>query len=139
MLVLGDPAVAGSITAPEMRHLVEQRFFDICAEEPYEPDVHGYMIVVEPGDSVRELEEESGCPLYGAAYPCFEVLEELDTCYEMVFVPGDGDFGIVIFIPKLEGIDADLLSRRGRRLLPAGLHSISATLRVLHYERMRPT
>ena len=106
MLVLRDPEVAGSIVAtPEIRRLAEQWFLDVCAEEPYEPDLHGYLIVVEPGDSVQDLEEESGCP-----FSCFEVVEELATCYEMVFIPGDGDFGIVIFIPKLEDIDPDLLA-----------------------------
>jgi len=115
MLILRDPEVAGSIVAtPEIRRLVEQRFLDICAEEPYEPDLHGYMIVVEPGDSVQDLEEESGCPL-----SCFEVLEELESCYEMVFVPGDGDFGIVIFIPKREDIDPDLLAVCAEYAVPA--------------------
>ncbi len=114
MLVLRDPEVAQGIVAPEIRELVEQWFLDVCAEEPYEPDVHGYMIVVEAGDSVRDLEEESGCPI---AY--FEVLEELDTCYEMVFVPGDGDFGIVIIIPKLAGIDPDLLAVCAEYAVPA--------------------
>jgi hypothetical protein len=85
-----------------------------ATEEPYEPDLHGYMIVVEAGDSVQDLEEESGCPF---AY--FEVLEELDTCYETVFVPGDGDFGVVIFIPKLAGIDPDLLAVCAEYAVPA--------------------
>ncbi len=121
MLVLRDPENAGSIAGPEIRRLVEQRFLDICDGEPYEPDLHGYMIVVEAGDSVQDLEEESGCSLYGAAgsSPYFEVLEELESCYEMVFVPGDGDFGIVIFIPKLEGIDADLLAVCAEYAVPA--------------------
>jgi hypothetical protein len=121
MLVLRDPEATRRIAAPEIRRLVEQRFLDICADEPYEPDLHGYMIVVEPGDSVQDLEEESGCTFYGAAgsSPYFEVLEELDTCYEMVFVPGDGDFGIVIFIPKLAGIDPDLLAVCAEYAVPA--------------------
>jgi hypothetical protein len=63
MLVLRDPEATRSIAAPEIRRLVEQRFLDICDGEPYEPDLHGYMIVVEAGDSVQDLEEESGCPL----------------------------------------------------------------------------
>ncbi|MQM30513.1 MAG: hypothetical protein CRU78_08225 [Candidatus Accumulibacter phosphatis] len=121
MLVLRDQENARRIAAPEIRRLVEQRFLDICAGEPYEPDLHGYVIVVEAGDSVQDLEEESGCPLYGAAgsSPCFEVLEELDTCYEMVFVPGDGDFGIVIFIPKQDDIDPDLLVVCAEYAVPA--------------------
>ena len=119
MLVVRDPEVARRIVAPEIRQLVEQRFLDICAEEPYEPDVHGYMIVVEAGDSVRDLEEESGCAILGDPSPSFEVLEELDTCYEMVFVPGDGDFGVVIIIPKLAGIDPDLLAVCAEYAVPA--------------------
>jgi len=114
MLVLRDPEATRRIAAPEIRRLVEQRFLDICDGEPYQPDLHGYMIVVEVGDSVQDLEEESGCSL---SY--FEVLEELDTCYEMVFVPGDGDFGIVIFIPKLSGIDPDLLAVCAEYAVPA--------------------
>jgi hypothetical protein len=114
MLVLRDPEATRSIVAPEIRRLVEQRFLDISCEEPYDPDLHGYMIIVEAGDSVQDLEEESGCSL---SY--FEVLEELDTCYEMVFVPGDGDFGIVIFIPKLEGIDPELLAVCAEYAVPA--------------------
>jgi len=114
MLVLRDPEDTRRIAAPDIRQLVEQRFLDICDGEPYEPDLHGYMIVVEADDSVQDLEEESGCPV---SY--FEVLEELDTCYEMVFVPGDGDFGIVIFIPKLAGIDPDLLAVCAEYAVPA--------------------
>ena len=121
MLVLRDPSIASSIADNGIRELVEQRFKDICDGEKYEADLHGFMIVVEPGDSVDVLEAESGCPILrsyigNARYgdpefkPVFECLEEHETCYEMVFVPGDGDFGIVIFIPKQEGIDPDLLA-----------------------------
>ena len=121
MLVLRDPSVASSIPDNDVRELVEQRFEDICDGEEYEPELHGFMIVVEAGDSVEALEEESGCAIlrsyignahYGDSEfrPVFECLEEHDACYEMVFVPGDGDFGIVIFIPSLEGIDPDLLA-----------------------------
>ena len=118
MLILRDPALARRIEAPEIRRLVEQWFLDVSAEEPYEPDIHGFVIIVEPGDSVRDLEEESGCPIEDASSPCFEVVEELDSCYEMVFVPGDGDFGVVVFIPKQEGIDPDLLAMCAEYAIP---------------------
>ena len=130
MLVLRDPSVASSIADNDIRELVEQRFEDICDGEAYEVDVHGFMIVVEPGDSTEELEEGSSCPILrsyigNARYgdpefkPVFECLEEHETCYEMVFVPGDGDFGIVIFIPKQEGIDPDLLAMCAEYAEPA--------------------
>ena len=121
MLVLRDPDSVTRITDPDLRSLVEQRFDDICAGEDYEPDIHGQLIVVELGDSTEALEAESGCPILRSPFglsrygdpgfkPCFECLEEHPCCYEMVFVPGDGDFGIVIFIPKTEGIDPELLA-----------------------------
>ncbi len=130
MIVLRDPVLASRIADPGLCSIIEQRFIDICAGEDYEPDLHGYMIVVEPGDSVSALEQESSCPILRNLYsharfgetdfrPCFEVLEEHASCYELVFVPGDGDFGIVIFIPKQEGIDAELLQMCAEYAVPA--------------------
>ena len=121
MLILRDPAMARSITDPDIRALVQQRFREICAGEPYDYDQHGYTIVVEPGDSVDALEEESSCPILRNLFdktrfgdpdfaPSCEALEEHPTCYEMVFILNDDGFGISIFIPKTKGIDADLLA-----------------------------
>jgi hypothetical protein len=97
MLVIRNPLLADCIPDPDIRSLVEQRFIDRCAGEEYEDDLHGYLIVVQPGDSVQSLEQESSCPilhnLVGDAHfgdpgftPCFEMLEEHRGCYEMVFV-----------------------------------------------------
>ena len=130
MLVLRDPSLASSITDDDIRELVEQRFDDICDGEEYEADLHGFMIVVEPDDPVDVLEAESGCPIlrsyigtarYGDPdfRPVFECLDEHDTCYEMVFVPGGGDFGVVIFIPKQDGIDPELLAMCAEYATPA--------------------
>lgn len=130
MLVLRDPSTVSAIADPVLHGLVEQRFDDICASDDYDADLHGFMIVVEPDDSVDALETESGCPIlrsyigtarYGDPdfRPVFECLDEHDTCYEMVFVPGDGDFGIVIFIPKHPGIDAELLALCAEYAVPA--------------------
>ena len=130
MLVLRDPATVSEIADPVLHGLVEQRFEDICAGDDYDADLHGFMIVAEPGDPVDVLEAESGCPIlrsyigtarYGDPdfRPVFECLDEHDTCYEMVFVPGDGDFGVVIFIPKHPGIDAELLALCAEYAAPA--------------------
>ena len=130
MLVLRDPSMASSIAADDLRALVEQRFEEICDGEDYEADLHGQFIVVEAGDSVEVLEAESGCPILRSYIgnarfgdpefkPVFECLDEHAFCYEMVFVPGDGDFGIVIFIPKQDGIDPDLLAMCAEYAEPA--------------------
>ena len=130
MLILRDPAMARSITDPDIRGLVEQRFAEICAGEPYDYDSHGYTIVVEPGDSVAALEEESSCPILHNPFenirfgdpdfaPSCEAFEEHSGCYEMVFVLNDDGFGIEIFIPKTKGIDADLLAMCAMYATPA--------------------
>lgn len=129
MIILRDPSLVSSITDPDIRLLVEQRFFEICAGEPYDYDLHGDFIVVEPGDTVEALEEESGCPILGSFFddsrfgdsefvPSFEYLEEHDGCFEMGFILNDEGFGIDIWIPKIAGIDAELLSLCSQYAVP---------------------
>jgi len=121
MLILRDPESVACIADGDVRDLVEQRFMDLSADDDYDPDINGYFIVVEPFDGVDAVESESGCPILHSYLgnarfgdprftPVFEVLEEHAACYEMVFVPSDGDFGIVIIIPKQDGVDPELLS-----------------------------
>jgi hypothetical protein len=93
----------------------------VLAGEPYDYDRHGYMIVVEPGDTVAQLEQESGCCIthnlftdarFGEAdfSPTFESLEEIDELYEMVFILSDDGFAVTLLIPKAAGIAGDLLA-----------------------------
>lgn len=120
MQVLRDPALVESVQEPGIRQLLAQRFEDICQGETYETDIHGYFVLVESGDRVADIEAESGCPIlrgvlgdtrYGdpGFSPSFEVLEEHVTCFELVFIASDGDFGIVVLVPKLPGVDSELL------------------------------
>ena len=110
-----------AIEDPFLSDLIQQRFDALCCDEEYDPDIHGLIVLAEPGDSISEVERVSGClithdPFTSARFgdssfaPLFELLEEHDFCFEMVFVPGDGDFGIVIFIPKAANINPDLLA-----------------------------
>ena len=121
MLILRSPEVASRIGDAEIRRLVEQRFIQICNGEAYDHDLHGYMIVVEPGDSVSALEEESGCPILRNLFddarfgdpeftPSAEAVEEHSNCYEIVFILNDDGFGIEIFVPKADGVDPELLT-----------------------------
>ena len=132
MLIFRNPTLAATIADPDLRSLIEQRFIDMDEEDdgeaPYDSNLQ--VIVVEPGDSALALEAESGCPIlrnlcndirFGEPgfTPCFELLEEHAGFYELVYVPGDGDSGINIIIPKTEGIDADLLAMCAEYALPA--------------------
>lgn len=119
MLILRDPATVSGVSAPAIANLLALRFDQLSADEPHDPDVNGFFIVVEPGDTVSALEEASGCWItqglftnarYGEAdfSPCFEFLEEHPFCYEMVFILNDGGYGVLFAIPK-SGIDDELL------------------------------
>jgi hypothetical protein len=136
MIILRDPALAKYIVDPEIRGLVQRRFAEICAGESYDYDRHGYMIVVEAGDSAATLEKESGCRILRNFFdevrfgdsdftPSFEALEEHAGCWEMVFVLNDEGFGIGVFIPKSEGIDPELLALCRAYAVPATASAMS--------------
>jgi hypothetical protein len=127
VLVLRSPEQASRIADAAVRELVRLRFAQIAAGEPYDPDRHGYTIVVEPGDTVDAIERESGCsvsinaldearePLYLGA----EVVEEHRGFYEVVFILNDDGFGIEIIVPKAVGVDAEILAMCARFATPA--------------------
>ena len=104
MIVLRDPQATSQVTDPYIRELVALRFAQILAGEPYDYDRHGYMVVVEPGDTVEQLEQEIGLPLLRSLFddlpyghpdfaPRFDILEEhtyeQHRIYEMVFISND--------------------------------------------------
>lgn len=131
MLTLRDPARVAQVSNPAIRALLELRFRQLSVEEPYDPEVIGHFVLVEPGDSMAAVEAETGCwlvtsPFSDARYgdedyvPCFEVLEEHPACYEVVFVFNDGGYVIVLLVPKAVGIDAELLGFCEEYATPAG-------------------
>ncbi|MDP3609455.1 MAG: hypothetical protein U1D41_14605 [Nitrosomonas sp.] len=130
MIILHGPSAVNSLADLSIRALISQRFSQILSGEPYDYDQHGYMIVVEPGDSIESLESETCCSILHNAFddthfgnsdftPCFEALEEHSNCFEMLFILSDSGFGIELFIPKHSGINPDLLALCAEYAVPA--------------------
>ena len=130
MIILHGPSLIHSIADPLIRDLVSHRFSQILSGESYDYDRHGYMIIVDPGDSIESLESETCCSIIhntfdGAHFgdsdftPCFEALEEHSHCFEMLFILNDEGFAIDIFIPKHSGIDPQLLALCTEYAVPA--------------------
>lgn len=78
------------------------------------------FFVVEPSDTVDEIEAETGCPIVTSWFsedvfgdddfvPSFDFIEEHRHCFEMMFVTTD-DSTVVIFVPKAIPIDNRLLA-----------------------------
>ena len=114
MLILKSPSSFDSITDPDILRLVKLRHSQLGYE------MFGSVIIIEAGDSLSDIEEEIGFSILTNLFddvrypdpdfvPCFEVLEDHGTFYEMVFILSDGDDAIEIFIPKT-GVDQLLLS-----------------------------
>lgn len=125
MLILRDPEATSQVTDPDIRELVTLRFTQVLSGEAYDYDRHGYMVIVESGDSVEQLEQEIGLPLLRSLFddlsygdpdftPCFDILEEHSyeqrRIYEMVFIRNDDGFATTVFVPAAEGIPTDLLA-----------------------------
>lgn len=125
MIVLRDPQATSQIADPYIRELVSLRWSQVLAGEPYDYDRHGEMVVVEPGDTVEQLEQEIGLPILHGLFddlpyghpdfaPCFDILEEhhheSHTFYEMVFIGNDDGAATAVFVPDTEGISGDLLA-----------------------------
>jgi hypothetical protein len=128
MIVLRDPAqlavpydpFVSSLLMTSLSIILQQRFRDMSDDGVYDPEEHGYMVIAEPGDDMKALEEKT-CPIFSDWFgdsqypeagfaPSFEYLAEYPLCYEMVFIANDSGFAILVFVPKLTGIDSQLLS-----------------------------
>ena len=112
--MLISPSSFESITDPDILKLVKLRHSQLGDE------MFVSVIIIETGDTVEDIENEIGFFVMTNLFddvrypdpdfvPCFEVLEDHGGCYEMVFIFGDGDDAIEIFIPK-DGVDPLLLS-----------------------------
>lgn len=130
MLILHDPAHVERVQEPRLRMLITQRFAEVSVDEPYDPDVIGDFVVAEPGDTLDGIEEATRLPiatsLFGEARfgepdyaPCHEFLEEHPFCFEVCWVFNDGGYGLLLFVPKVEGMDADLLGYCRTYAVPA--------------------
>ena len=51
--------------------------------------------------------------------PAAEVIEEHRSCYELVFIFTDDGYGIEIFVPKVHGVDPELLAMCAQFAVPA--------------------
>ena len=126
MIVLCDPAATSQVTDPYIHDLVALRWSQVLAGEPYDYDRHGYMVVVEPGDTVEQMEQEIGLPILHGLFddlpfghldftPCFDILEEHsyengNSIFEILIISNDDGFATTVFVPACEGIPGDLLA-----------------------------
>ena len=114
MLIIHNRSQLHHITDPDIHKLVTLRLSQLDSIHP------SPMIIMEHGDSLSDIEKEIGFPILTNLFddisypdaefmPSCEALEDHGGCYEMLFIFGDGEEAIEIFIPKT-GVDSALLS-----------------------------
>jgi hypothetical protein len=104
MIILRDPQQITQVIQPDIQAFLRQRFREL---KPYDPDEHGFFILVEPDDSIAALEAETGYPLLD---PCFEYIADHGRFFEMTYLITDSGFGLSVIIPNSESIDGRLLA-----------------------------
>jgi hypothetical protein len=121
MRFVHDPAKLAGLADPDVRRFVHTRVRQVAGDDEWVSEQHGMLIVVDPGDTVDQLERESGVALLRDAFgdtryghpdfvPGCEALEDYGFLFEMTFVLNDDGYGVIFFIPKQDGVDAELLS-----------------------------
>ena len=116
MQVIQTLLCLSNIINVHIRHFLEGRFQTITDGEDLDPNIHGYALVVEPGDKLEDLLLDPEASILKGLVeetPYVippECIEEHAEFYDVVFVPGDGDYGITVIIPKLPGVDPELLT-----------------------------
>lgn len=135
MKVIRDPLQLREITDSLLKELLERHFANLAEIGPYNPDLFGFFVLVEDGDSLEDVETVSGCSLRESWYedcqfgdddfiPRWEWLEYhvgaagSPGCFEIVFVLDDSGFGVVILVPDQLGVDSILLKLCRESVLP---------------------
>ena len=112
MIYLQHPT---QIPDPDLRELLELRYQQLGTLEG--------MIIVEPGDSMSDLEAAMGFTFQlfddDPDSVSFEFIEDHGFCYEMAFIFSDDGNATVLFIPKQGGINAELLNLCRLHAIPA--------------------
>ena len=117
MLIIQNRSQLTLIINPDIHKLITLRLTQLDTTLPTP------MIIMEPGDSLSDIEEEIGFSILTNLFddisypdpdfiPSCEALEDHGGFYEMLFILGDGDDAVEIFIPKT-GIDPSLLAMCG--------------------------
>jgi len=104
----------------ELNLVTDVDILDLLRLRFHQLDMNASIFIVEPNDAISDIEEAIGFCILTNLFddvrfpdpdfvPCFEVLEDHGTFYEMLFILSDGDDAIDIFIPKGE-VDPMLLA-----------------------------
>jgi hypothetical protein len=130
MIVIRDPNELSKINDTALREFIRQYFLSLCEPEYYDPDEHGFFVVIEPGESAEQVETRTGYSVlvndlektvYGEPgfTPEFTAMIDHGAFYEAPIIFNDGGYAIVMLIIKGEAMDSKLLKLCTEFAIPA--------------------
>ena len=128
MQLIHTAADVAKLTDPALRHLIETTIAALSEDEPFDAAVLGYFLIIEPGDTMAELDAQMGFSILtnrctGIRFDApgytqhFEVLDEHAGYFELVFILSDDGYGIEVYVPK-RGAAPELLALCERYAIP---------------------
>jgi hypothetical protein len=103
--IVRDLKYTHQISNPAIRELVKLRIQDL-SEQGFEIDEVGHFVLVDTTDTVATIEQHLGVPIGS-----YELMEAFPSCFDFVYLlDQSAGTGVELFVPKEEGIDADLLA-----------------------------
>ncbi len=114
MQIIRSPADADAAAAdavnPELRQLIADTFARVADY----PEILGFVLVVEPGDTIASIEAQLGFSILDNRH---EFIQEYANWFELVYILGQDGYGLEVFVPK--SIDLpDLLAMCIEQALP---------------------
>jgi cell division ATPase FtsA len=114
-----DASIRRAVTQiPAVAPFISKRIEELSEYADYDLAELVHIIVVEPGDSLAELDEALGFAIEDRAVDAIDVHR---GCWELVYVQADDGFGVVVYVPKGADIDPrllDLCAARAARATP---------------------
>ena len=120
MIVVHSKSDIPRISNVAIRVLVQQRI-DALHGDGFDIADLGYFLIIEPGDTAEAIDAQVGFPILCNRYtglrwdqpgftPSFEFVEEFETAFDLVFVMSDDGAGVEVLVPKVEGVEPELLA-----------------------------
>lgn len=104
-------ALARALDSPldnAIKHLLITRRDELAEHIECDISELAQWIVIEPGDSVADVEDAAGLPII--TDPAFEWVLDHGGLFEVPTILSDDGFGVVLIVPDVEGIDPALLT-----------------------------
>jgi hypothetical protein len=129
MQLIHTAADVAKLADPTLRNLIEATIAALSEDYAYDPEVLGYFLIIEPDDTIAELDAQIGFSILanrwtGIRFDApgytqhFEVLDEHAGYFEMLFILSDDGYGIEVFVPK-RGVASELLAMCERYAVPS--------------------